>query len=99
MIQRRCETCSGSGLVERGGKLRKCLQCGGFFPWQVCCRAVQSQQACRALRSSPWQSWGQFFSATADPGNGGPLQQPRGQTSVLYKCASAWLLSCLANGV
>ena len=64
MIQRRCETCQGSGLVQRGGKARKCLQCGGFFPFV---------------------SWQQFFSS--DIGNGGPLQQPRGQTSVLYKRA------------
>ena len=64
MIQRRCEGCRGSGLVQRGGKLRKCLECGGFFPWQ---------------------GWSQFLSATASPGNGGPLQQPRGQTSVFYK--------------
>jgi len=36
MIQRRCETCSGTGLVtmrERGVQV-KCPQCGGFFPWR-----------------------------------------------------------------
>jgi len=71
LIQRRCERCRGSGLVERpapGGsgamQLRKCPECGGFFPWQ---------------------SWRQFFEATSRPGNGGPLLQPRGQTSVLYR--------------
>ena len=45
-------------------QLRKCPECGGFFPWQ---------------------SWRQFFEATSRPGNGGPLLQPRGQTSVLYR--------------
>lgn len=34
LIQRRCSRCSGSGLVERGPFLRKCPECGGFFPWQ-----------------------------------------------------------------
>ncbi|KAL0038996.1 hypothetical protein WJX77_004535 [Trebouxia sp. C0004] len=34
LIQRRCEKCDGSGLVERGPLLRKCPECGGFFPWQ-----------------------------------------------------------------
>lgn len=33
----------------------------------------------------PWRGWGEFLSATASPGNGGPLRAPRGQTSVFYK--------------
>lgn len=33
----------------------------------------------------PWRGWGEFLSATARPGNGGPLLAPRGQTSVFYK--------------
>ncbi|KAK9842214.1 hypothetical protein WJX81_000923 [Elliptochloris bilobata] len=33
----------------------------------------------------PWQGWRKFFTSTAAPGNGGPLRQPRGQTSILYK--------------
>jgi hypothetical protein len=32
----------------------------------------------------PWISWQQFIFGTATPGNGGPLLQPRGQTSVFY---------------
>ncbi|CAK0782615.1 hypothetical protein CVIRNUC_005817 [Coccomyxa viridis] len=32
----------------------------------------------------PWQGWKRFFTSTALPGNGGPLRQPRGQTSVFY---------------
>lgn len=33
----------------------------------------------------PWISWRLFLLGTAtNPGNGGPLLQPRGQTSVLY---------------
>ncbi|KXZ46869.1 hypothetical protein GPECTOR_40g603 [Gonium pectorale] len=66
IIQLRCEVCGGRGLVPSAGPgkyLRKCPQCGGFFPWI---------------------SWKMFLSSTAAPGNGGPLQQPRGQTSVLY---------------
>lgn len=34
----------------------------------------------------PWISWRLFLLGTAtNPGNGGPLLQPRGQTSVLYR--------------
>jgi hypothetical protein len=33
----------------------------------------------------PWRGWGEFLSATAQPGNGGPLLALRGQTSVFYK--------------
>lgn len=64
IIQQRCSSCQGSGLVTRGSKMRKCNECGGFFPWQ---------------------SWSQFFTSTAAPGNGGPLIRPKGQTSVLYR--------------
>lgn len=32
----------------------------------------------------PWISWQRFIFGTATPGNGGPLLQPRGQTSVFY---------------
>ncbi|PSC75045.1 hypothetical protein C2E20_1799 [Micractinium conductrix] len=33
----------------------------------------------------PWLGWKEFFFSTATPGNGGPLLQPRGQTSVFYR--------------
>ena len=33
----------------------------------------------------PWLGWKKFFTSTALPGNGGPLLQPKGQSSVLYK--------------
>lgn len=39
-------------------------------------------QACGGML--PWISWRYFLFGTATPGNGGPLMQPRGQTSVLY---------------
>lgn len=32
----------------------------------------------------PWVSWKMFLTSTAAPGNGGPLRQPKGQTSVFY---------------
>jgi hypothetical protein len=31
----------------------------------------------------PWLGWRYFFFSA--PGNGGPLMQPRGQTSIFYK--------------
>ena len=88
MIQRRCETCQGTGLVQRGGKVRKCLECGGMFPWQVCNFCCWPSVSLLAAGLTVWaaQGWDNFFKSTARPGNGGPLQQPRGQTSVLYKC-------------
>ncbi|KAG1658771.1 hypothetical protein FOA52_001314 [Chlamydomonas sp. UWO 241] len=68
LIQQRCTVCAGKGLVpssKEGTKyVRKCPQCGGFFPWV---------------------SWKLFLTSTAAPGNGGPLQYPKGQTSVFFK--------------
>ena len=34
LIQRQCELCSGSGLIQKGRYARKCTSCGGFLPWQ-----------------------------------------------------------------
>lgn len=68
LIQQRCQVCAGKGLVpssREGAKyVRKCPQCGGFFPWV---------------------SWKLFLTSTAAPGNGGPLQYPKGQDSVFFK--------------
>ncbi len=36
----------------------------------------------------------QFLSANARPGNGGPLMQPKGQTSVLYRCPQPRAMPC-----
>ena len=33
LIQRRCQVCGGNGLVKKGKYMKKCPQCGGFFPW------------------------------------------------------------------
>jgi len=33
LIQRRCQVCNGRGLVQKGKYLKKCAECGGFFPW------------------------------------------------------------------
>lgn len=64
LIQRRCQACSGSGLVQRGKYLRKCTQCGGLLPWL---------------------GWRAFWFSNLNPGNGGPLLQPKGQRDVLYQ--------------
>ena len=34
IIQRQCELCGGSGLIQKGRYSRKCTSCGGFLPWQ-----------------------------------------------------------------
>ena len=60
LIQARCETCGGTGLVaarRREGSTApvrkvKCRECGGFLPWE---------------------SWELFLSS--DAGNGGPLHK------------------------
>ena len=126
IIQRRCKKCEGSGLVMRGRFARKCPECGGFFPWQVCtllCASCVSHRH-RQYASRPYstkllclsghmlprevclctascyslitshiallvQGWKRFFTSTALPGNGGPLRQPRGQTSIFYKYVPA----------
>lgn len=81
LIQQRCNRCAGTGLVpavagaaevpapEVGvdGRLVKCPECGGFFPWG----------------GDGWREF--WFPPTNRVGNGGPLRQPRGQTSVLYR--------------
>lgn len=33
----------------------------------------------------PWYSWKRFFQSTPRVGDGGPLRQPKGQNTVLYK--------------
>jgi hypothetical protein len=33
VIQRQCELCKGSGLIQKGRYSRKCTSCGGFLPW------------------------------------------------------------------
>lgn len=72
VIQRQCEVCKGSGLIQRGklNRLYKCNACGGFLPWQ---------------------SWDRFFESS--PGNGGVLQYPKGQSSVLFNTEAARVAS------
>ncbi|KAL4420004.1 hypothetical protein ABPG75_007102 [Micractinium tetrahymenae] len=57
-----------------------------------CCKSSGLVQRGRYLRKCPecggllpWLGWKQFFFSTATPCNGGPLLQPRGQTSVFYR--------------
>lgn len=58
----------------RGEVLSFCVTC--------CFRVLRKCAQCGGL--FPWISWRMFLFGTADPGNGGPLLQPRGQTSVFY---------------
>ncbi|CAG9466440.1 unnamed protein product [Pedinophyceae sp. YPF-701] len=69
LIQRRCQRCEGSGLVPSSRVKERLVKC----------------PECGGF--FPWQSWSRFFEANApgQVGNGGPLLQPRGQTSVFYK--------------
>lgn len=93
IIQRRCPECKGSGLVQRGRVLRKCTQvsmprkerCEGWFlSFDV--SHVFSIFVVQCGGMLPWLGWKMFlFSSFTAPGNGGPLQQPKGQTSVFYK--------------
>ena len=44
IIQRRCAVCAGSGLVPAAsnGRLVKCRECGGFFPWTSAARFFEA---------------------------------------------------------
>ena len=70
LIQRRCAYCSGSGLISVGPSRGD----GSGEP-----RLVKCTQCGGFL---PWQSWERFLSS--DPGNGGVLRAPKGQTSAFY---------------
>ena len=40
-LQRECEACNGTGLVQsKSGRKRKCRECGGFLPWESWKRCV-----------------------------------------------------------
>jgi len=46
----------------------------------------------------PWLGWKAFFAANLDPGNGGPLLQPKKQTSVFYSIPPQSSVSVISNG-
>lgn len=75
----------GIGAYEFGKRIliqRRCAECGGSG---LVLRGGL-QRKCRECGGFfPWVGWSQFLSATAQPGNGGALRPPRGQTSIFYK--------------
>ena len=60
---------------------RRCQECGGSG---LVVRGKYPKKCPECGGMFPWVSWRMFLSATATPGNGGPLLQPKGQTSVFY---------------
>ena len=45
-LQRECEACNGTGLVQnKSGRKRKCRECGGFLPWESWKRYVIDSRA------------------------------------------------------
>lgn len=81
LIQRRCEMCKGSGLVQRGKYLRKCTACGAqedaalfrisCSPGQLLFGSADIDQPFLLICAGgflPWQSWQRFFESS--PGNG-----------------------------
>lgn len=59
---------------------RRCPECQGRGLVQRG-KYLRKCQACGGML--PWMGWKYFW--FGNPGNGGPLLQPKGQTSVLYK--------------
>ena len=72
------------GAWEFGTRIqiqRKCVKCSGSG---LVGMSGKEQKCPECGGFFPWRSWGEFLGGTRDPGNGGPLLQPRGQRSVLY---------------
>ncbi|CAL5228818.1 g12019 [Coccomyxa viridis] len=61
---------------------RRCQKCGGNG---LVMKGRFARKCPECGGFFPWQGWKRFFTSTALPGNGGPLRQPRGQTSIFYK--------------
>lgn len=64
---------------------KRCVECNGRGLVQNG-RYLKKCSTCGGLL--PWLSWKAFLSANLRPGNGGPLLQPKGQSSVLYRIPS-----------
>ena len=60
---------------------RRCPECNGRGLVQRG-RYMKKCTACGGML--PWLGWRAFWFSNLRPGNGGPLLQPRGQTSVFY---------------
>ena len=69
VIQRRCPECRGKGLVPASGPAG---------------RKGRLRKCPQCGGMLPWGGW-KLFLFSSSPGNGGPLLQPMGQRSVLYK--------------
>ncbi|KAF6259529.1 hypothetical protein COO60DRAFT_1700806 [Scenedesmus sp. NREL 46B-D3] len=72
------------GAYEFGKRIliqRRCKVCNGSG---LVARGKGQRKCPECGGFFPWISWRMFLSANARPGNGGPLLQPRGQTSVFY---------------
>lgn len=64
---------------------RRCPLCKGSGLVPVSSGAGTRLRKCRQCGGLlPWLGWSYFLFGTANPGNGGPLLRPRGQTSVFY---------------
>jgi len=62
---------------------RRCARCAGSGLIVVGAGADARKVKCASCGGFlPWESWSRFLSS--DPGNGGRLRAPRGQTRVLY---------------
>lgn len=62
---------------------RRCARCAGSGLIVVGAGAEARKVKCASCGGFlPWESWSRFLSS--DPGNGGRLRAPRGQTRVLY---------------
>jgi len=75
--------------IEFGKRIRiqqRCVQCNGQGLVQRG-RFLRKCNQCGGML--PWLGWKAFWFSNLQPGNGGPLLRPRGQTSVLYRIPPA----------
>lgn len=62
---------------------RRCNKCNGSGLVTMADARMVKCPECGGM--FPWYSWRRFFQSTTRVGDGGPLRQPKGQRSVLYK--------------
>lgn len=67
---------------------RRCKACGGRGLVQNSNGRFRKCTQCGGLL--PWLGWRAFWLSNMSPGNGGPLLQPKGQRTVLYRVPEAY---------
>ena len=70
LIQRQCELCKGSGLIQKGKYMRKCSSCGGFLPWQSWQQFLSSEAGNGGVLRAPKGQTSVFYDVEASRRDG-----------------------------